>query len=273
MCPKNATLSLLCIAVTVLLAGLRPAQAGTSEFYRLNDTGGTPQWEETVDGYYKVYDVGIHSALGDLTYYAAGTNCLVPAHKPGSADWPEHLHVHRDNDSSPEWVSAYSTYVSGKKHETKKYYEVRMLNNGGDPKVRTTGTHRQLDDDQDEDSQHGEPNFRTVCYGYAFHRSGVEDYNDIIVFDGSTGAGRVIDGLYSDAYDDVEDTDDDWIMHISGRHANYISYTSTNHCDIRELMFKYSTSQIFEFEYDAPGMDPDDGFWDWSETPEYHKKN
>jgi hypothetical protein len=260
MITKSRRLTYLCIGVTVLLAAAKSADGLTYEFYRLNSTPGG--WE-TSGGYYKVYKVGLHTALSDFTYYSAGTNCGNADHKPGSADWPEHLHVHRDNDSSSPWVAAFGVCFSGSKAETKKYYETRILNNGSDPKVPTTGNHQGLDDGQDDDSQSGDPNFVTNCYGYAFQESGIGDFNDIILVDGSTGADRVVSStaaLYEE-HSEPTNPSDNWIMYIPDHHANYLSHISTNHCELLEMKFKYQVSQVFEYEYDAPGRDTDDAFW------------
>ena len=132
MITKSRRLTYLCIGVTVLLAAARPAAAESYKFFRLNWDAGESDWEKDAAGKYKVVIVGLHEP-SDITYYAAGTNCGNADHKPGGADWPKHLHVHRDNDSSAPWVAASASCSSGSKNASKQFYAAMILNNGGDP--------------------------------------------------------------------------------------------------------------------------------------------
>ncbi len=218
---------------------------------------------ETISGHYVVQTGGLFDVLGDLTYYPAGTPCGTPAHKPGSEDWPKHLHVHRNNATG--WpTTAFPTYPSIKKNECKKYYEAMLLNNGSDPCASSFDK----DDDQDDDCQFGDPNWKRNCYSYAFAKSGITDFNNIVIGDVSTGADRVVDGLY----EPVANPQDDYLMYMSGGfcyHANWV-YIATSDCDIGSLKFKLGPSQIFEYDYDdPPGRDPADLFW--GGAPVYYK--
>jgi len=260
----------LCICVIVLLAGAGPALAVEDElivFYSLYDTGSG--WETDASGKYVVYPIGLSTADGDFTRWNADAdpNCGIAVHKAGDAGWPGHYHVHRSNNSSTPWTAAYpGELIEGNKAWCKKYYEVKILNNGDDPNASPFA----MDDGQDDDCQFGDPNFKTNCYGYAFDQTGVDNYKDVILFDGSTGADRVVSttaALYkkipgpSDAHDTV--------MYMAGRHANYV-YIANEDCRIDSLKFKHQVSQTFEYDWDPPGRNKSSYWWGVGPSPKYY---
>jgi hypothetical protein len=261
---KCSKLWYLGIGLVVLLALATPVAMGESlTFYRLNDTGSG--WEES-GGKYVVYKVGLHTVLSQLTYYQSlSTDCGTAAHEVTTDTWPYHIHVLRSNDSSSPWVtSKMPDWHQGTKPETKKFYEVMILNNGGDPKAPVC-----RDDGQDTDCQHGDPNFKTNCYSYAFYETGLEDYNDAVIIDGDNGAKLIRNTLYNQIAgpSDTRKT----IMWLDNpgelRHANWVRIANEG-CKIECMKFKFQPSQVFEYDYDSPGRSKSTDFWDLAD-PSY----
>jgi hypothetical protein len=251
----------VCICLIVLLAGARPALLADDElivFYSLYQTGSG--WQTDGSGKYLVYQIGLNTGDMDFTRWNADAdpNCGIAAHKAGDAGWPGHYHVHRSNDETSPWCTSYGGYASACKPDAKKYWEVMFLDNGSDPKASVFAR----DDEQDVDCHHGDPNFKTNCYGYALDKTGVEDYNNCVLDDGDIAVKRGLDAYYEQIPGPSHSRDT--LMYMHDHHANWVRIANED-CKIECLKFKWRASQIFEFDYDPPGRSKSRDFlnlWD-----------
>lgn len=165
---------------------------------------GGKTWYVQESGGLRDHDAGL--ATDDCNLYPQDTPCGNPAHKPGSEDYPLHIHVFRTNWSSDfgNPTQTWSGVPSICRKEAAKFWSVLIMNEGVDPGTPTKYHHEGTDyKDADVDGKVCAPadaSFHYNCHGYAFDEDGLTNFK-LLLGDNDDGAqnifGCVLYGIYA----------------------------------------------------------------------------